>query len=116
MKEFYIEFKTWKEGSFEIPWKFWRITGINDYRQRNNLKIAAKDDVVKNVFLSFDDSITKDFLETYVAADTLAIICSAESIQAAVKEIENYFDTIEIIGHLELDDSNRKLIQEKWGI
>jgi len=115
MKEFYIEFKTWKEGSFEIPWQFWRITDIKDYRLRNNLKIAATDEIIRNVFLSFEESAISEFLEKYVAADTLAIICEAENPQSAVKEIENYFGIVEIIGHLELDDTTRQLIKEKWG-
>lgn len=115
MKEFYIEFKTWKEGSFEIPWKFWRITDIKDYRLRTNLKIAANDTTVRHVFLSFNELTIKDFLSQYVAADVLAIVCNAETLQSAIKDIESYFDDVEIIGYLELDDNTRKLVKEKWG-
>jgi len=115
MKELYIEFKTWKEGSVEIPWEFIRIKGDNDYRSRKNLKQTVDDSFLRNIFLSFNESKIDEFLSQYIAADILGLVCVVKDLQDAVDQLEHYFDMIEVIGYIELDDSNRSLIIEKMG-
>lgn len=115
MKEFYIEFKAWKEGSFEIPWEFWRLNDIIDYRHRNNLKLTVSEAFLQNIFLSFNESKINDFLLQYIAADALGIICSADKLEDAVQEIEKYFGTIELIGHIELNEVTKQRLKEKMG-
>lgn len=115
MNKYYIEFKTWKEGTVTMPGTHKVLGESNEYRSRKNLNKQIPDSSVKSVFLTFNESAIGDFLKDNVSACIVAIIIEEESVDNALKLLDDYLGPIEIDGVTEINQDNITIIEKIMG-
>lgn len=110
-----MEFKTWREGTVEMP-GIHRVFGeINEYRSRKNLSVKIDDSTAQGIFYSFSEEKIKKFLEEHVCACYVGLIIEADSETSAIATVENDLGPIESIGINLITDENRAKIQKIMG-
>lgn len=110
MTKYYIEFKTWAEGTFDVPFPYVFFQHTDDYRNRKNLPTKIPASKVKGIFLKFDDAESNKFLVDHVSGIILGAIADSDSAQNALNYISSIFGYSEFIGVCEVTDSNKEMI------
>lgn len=110
MTEYYVEFKTWAEGTFENPWPVIWYEVTNDYRKRTNISIPLSEKIVQGVFASLNEDACVRFLNDHIAANILGAIISGNDISAVKNEIIKLFGSCEILDYCVIDEFNKNYI------
>jgi len=115
MARYYVEFKTWAEGRIETPWPFVWFEETDDYRRKDDPRTPIPQQITKSVFLTFNEPTYQKFLEVHVAAVTLGAVINGVDQQDVAMQIERVFGSCEIIGCMEIDETNQTLVEKMMG-
>jgi hypothetical protein len=111
-KSYYVEFKTWAEGTVNIPWECAKYEEIADYRLRADTSVSASASKVRTLFSSMDELACNKFLRDYVAALAVGVILELDDSSIAIDEIKTVFGYCELLGICEITNENRSHILE----
>ena len=115
MTKYYVEFKTWAEGEIKTPWPFVWFEETDEYRRRDDTRTPVPPQVTKSTFLTFNESSYRRFLNDHVAAVVLGAVVDAIDQQALLAQIERVFGPCEIIGCMEVTETNQQLVEKMMG-
>lgn len=111
MVDFYVEFKTWAEGTVDSPWPFVLFEETNDYRSRKDLAQKISEKKVQSVFLSFNEDVCGKFLSENVSGIILGAIISASYPTELQGKLNAVFGGCEILGICEVSLENKDRIR-----
>ena len=112
VKRYYIEFKTWATGKFDVPWPFSCYEEVPDYRLNYDLMVKASDAKLKNIFLNMDEAACTKFLSEYTPAMIVGCLIDLENANDAESNIKRVFGSCEIVGICEVTSNNNDIIQK----
>ena len=110
MTKFYVEFKTWFEGTVDVPWPYVIFEETDDYRARHDLSIHCDKKIIKSAFLSFDDSSVKAFFNKYVNAVIVGSVLETDNSDLILTMLKQHYGYCELLGFCEIDKSNEERI------
>lgn len=115
MAKYYLEFKTWFEGSAELPGQFRRIGEINDWRNKTNPIQPINQKYVQNVFSSFNESTVEKFLADHTPALIIGLLTDGENPVQITNYLESILGPIEVLGITEVTLKNQEIIDKIMG-
>lgn len=115
MKKYYIEFKTWREGTVEMPGQYKILGELNEYRSRANLNKIISTYDIQNTFLSLNEKKVETFLKENVAACIIGILMDAVDEDFAISLLNECLGPIIVDGIIEVNDSNIDSIKRIMG-
>lgn len=111
MIDFYVEFKTWTEGTVDSPWPFVLFEETNDYRSRKDLTHKISEKKIQSVFLSFNGDVCGKFLSENVSAVVLGTVMPATRLTDIQGTLQGIFGVCEILGICEVSGENQERIR-----
>ena len=107
MTSYYIEFKTWAEGSVDMPWPMVWFEEVDDYRHRDNPHTSIDQRALRSIFSGFDEKIVRKFLEDHVPALILGCTMELSNPGEMITELTRIFGYCEVLGACEINDATR---------
>ena len=115
MKRFYIEFKSWTHNVASVPLPCVLFEKTNDYRPLHDFSKVIAESTLKNVFLSFNEAVVKKFLDTHASVSILGAVVTAPDQDHAMSKLKETFKFVNIIGMMEVNESNIDRIDGIFG-
>lgn len=112
MPKMYVEFKTWTDGGFDVPWPFVQFEETDDWRKREDPYRKLDKSAVKAAFLSFNEDVCNRFLEDHINAVILGTVLDALDEKDVFNKITKIFGYCEILGITSADDDRVVKIME----
>lgn len=115
MTTYYLEFKTWMEGSVELPGKFRTIGEINDWRNKSNPTTPINPNYVQNIFGSLNEQTIEKFITDYIPALIIGLIIDIDDPNQIVPKLEQLLGPIELLGIVAVTAENYNNIDKIMG-
>jgi len=112
MPTYYLEFKTWAEGSVDMPWPMVRFEETDDYRNRLTIETAVDQRKLRSIFLSFDERLIRKFLEDHVPALVLGCTMDLQHPGEIMPELNRIFGYCEVLGICEVNENTKERVSE----
>jgi hypothetical protein len=112
MPTYYLEFKTWAEGSIDMPWPMVRFEEVDDYRNRLTLGTPVDQRKLRSTFMSFDEKLIRKFLEDHVPALILGCTMELPNPGEIIIELDRIFGYCEVLGICEVNEQTRDRVAE----